>query len=109
MSVVAQALPPGRSALRARLSASDATLLDQLAEARARLSKLTVAGPEAGQEEAYGKEVAALEDKVRLLDALYDQLHGSVERAATELLQMIGPAEGAGPYRAVGASGRGEG
>ena len=48
-------------------------------------------------------------DRVRLLDALYDQLHGSVERAATELLQMIGPAEGAGPYRAVGASGRGEG
>ena len=47
-------------------------------------------------------------DRVRLLDGLYDQLHGSVERAATELLQMIGPAEGAGPYRAVGASGRGE-
>lgn len=46
-------------------------------------------------------------DRVRLLDALYEQLHASVERAATELLQMIGPAEGAGPYRAVGASTRG--
>ena len=46
-------------------------------------------------------------DRVRLLDGLFDQLHGSVERAATELLQMIGPAEGAGPYAAVGASGRG--
>lgn len=41
-------------------------------------------------------------DRVRLLDGLFEQLHGSVERAATELLQIIGPPEGAGPYRAVG-------
>lgn len=46
-------------------------------------------------------------DRVRLLDGLHDQLQGSVERAATELLQMIGPPEGAGPYRDIGASGRG--
>jgi hypothetical protein len=38
-------------------------------------------------------------DRVRLLGALRRQLAGSVERAATELLQVIGPAESAGPYR----------
>lgn len=43
-------------------------------------------------------------DRVRLLDGLFEQLHMSVERAATELLQVIGSAEGAGPYRAVGAA-----
>ncbi len=43
-------------------------------------------------------------DRVRLLDGLFEQLHMSVERAATELLQIIGPADGAGPYKAVGAA-----
>lgn len=43
-------------------------------------------------------------DRVRVLDALFEALHGSVERAATELLQMIGAGEGGGPYRKVGES-----
>ena len=75
------------AALRARLSASDATLLDQLAEARARLSKLTVAGPEAGQEEAYGKEVAALEDKVRRLEEQARSKSASY-RVATQRVEL---------------------
>jgi hypothetical protein len=46
-------------------------------------------------------------DRVRLLGALRRQLAGSVERAATELLQVIGPVESAGPYReAVAPQGR---
>lgn len=48
-------------------------------------------------------EVQALStrQRVRLLTALRRQLLGSVERAAVELVQLIGPAEGAGPYRQV--------
>lgn len=38
-------------------------------------------------------------DRVRLLRALRRQLGGSVERVANEMLQIIGPAEAAGPYR----------
>lgn len=42
-------------------------------------------------------------DRVRLLNALFEALHGSVERAATELLQIAGASEGVGPYTGVGA------
>ena len=42
-------------------------------------------------------------DRVRVLNALFEQLHISVERAATELLQIVGAEEGAGPYLKVGA------
>lgn len=42
-------------------------------------------------------------DRVRLLNGLFEQLNISVERAANELLQLIGAEEGAGPYGAVGA------
>lgn len=41
-------------------------------------------------------------DRVRLLDALFESLHGSVERAATDLLQMVGAGESGGMYRQVG-------
>ena len=40
-------------------------------------------------------------DRVRILKALKHQLKNSVERAATELMQMVGPPEGAGPYVAI--------
>lgn len=40
-------------------------------------------------------------ERVRLLAALRGQLLRSVERAATDLAQVIGPEDGAGPYRAV--------
>ena len=42
-------------------------------------------------------------DRVRLLSSLFNQLHMSVETSANELLQIIGPPEGAGPYRAIGS------
>jgi hypothetical protein len=41
-------------------------------------------------------------DRVRLLNATFEALHSSVERAANELLQMVGAGEGGGPYRKVG-------
>ncbi len=40
-------------------------------------------------------------ERVRLLGALFDQLNGSVQRAANELLQGIGRPEAAGPYAEV--------
>ena len=40
-------------------------------------------------------------DRVRILKALKHQLKNSVERAATELMQMVGPPEGAGPYGVI--------
>lgn len=40
-------------------------------------------------------------ERVRVLRELRLQLERSVERTATELLQLIGPMEGAGPYQAV--------
>jgi len=42
-------------------------------------------------------------DRVRLLNGLFEQLNISVERAGTELLQLVGVEDGAGPYRAIGA------
>ncbi|MFH1466859.1 MAG: hypothetical protein ABIO70_20920 [Pseudomonadota bacterium] len=41
--------------------------------------------------------------RVRLLAALHERLRNSVEPAAAELIQMIGPREGAGLYARVGA------
>jgi hypothetical protein len=40
-------------------------------------------------------------ERIRLLGALFDQLNGSVQRAANELLQGIGRPEAAGPYAEV--------
>ena len=37
-------------------------------------------------------------DRVQLLKTLREQLENSVEQASTELLQMIGSRDGAGPY-----------
>jgi CHAT domain-containing protein len=53
--------------LRAKLSPEDKKLLDQLAAARAKLAKLTVAGA-SGDAGAYAKELAALEDDVQRLE-----------------------------------------
>jgi hypothetical protein len=41
-------------------------------------------------------------DRVRILNALFEALHASVERAATDLLQMVGAGDSGGPYRRVG-------
>ena len=40
-------------------------------------------------------------ERVRLMQELRHQLERSVERTATELLQLLGPPDGAGPYRQV--------
>jgi CHAT domain-containing protein len=56
--------------IRQQLSPDDKKLLDELNAARAQLAKLTVAGPGAsGDTAAFGKEVAALEDKIQKLEA----------------------------------------
>jgi len=41
------------------------------------------------------------QDRVRLLKTLREQLQSSVEQASTELLQIIGSRDGAGPYTQV--------
>jgi hypothetical protein len=41
-------------------------------------------------------------DRVRILNALFESLHSSVERAATDLLTAVGAGDGGGPYRKVG-------
>lgn len=48
-------------------------------------------------------------DRVRILNGLFEQLNISVERAATELLQLIGAEGGSGPYGGVGAKSLREG
>jgi CHAT domain-containing protein len=54
--------------LRARLSADDKQLLDELASARAQLARLTVAGPSATGDDDFAKEIAGLEDQIRKLE-----------------------------------------
>jgi CHAT domain-containing protein/tetratricopeptide (TPR) repeat protein len=53
--------------IRAKLSPDDKKLLDDLASARAKLAKLTVAGATTGDAD-YAKEVAALEDQIQKLE-----------------------------------------
>lgn len=54
--------------IRARLSPADKQLLDDLASARAKLSRLMVAGPTATGQADYAKEIAALEDQIQKLE-----------------------------------------
>ena len=62
------------AALRKRLSPDDRKLLDDLADARARLAKLIVAGPKAtASPQDYSVEVAKLESEVRRLENLVGQ------------------------------------
>ncbi len=56
------------STIRSKLSPEDKKLLDDLANARTQLAKLTVAGPTATGPEHYAKEVAALDDQVQKLE-----------------------------------------
>ncbi len=42
-------------------------------------------------------------DRTRTLNSLFEQLHFSVERAANDLIQLVGSFEGAGPYKQIGA------
>ncbi|MBK7534120.1 MAG: CHAT domain-containing protein [Myxococcales bacterium] len=56
--------------LRGRLSPQDAQVLERLDDARARLAKLIVAGPEATGAESYAKAVAGVEAETRELEEL---------------------------------------
>jgi tetratricopeptide (TPR) repeat protein len=53
---------------RSKLSPDDKQLLDDLASARAKLSKLTVAGPPATNPAAYARIVSAREDQIQKLE-----------------------------------------
>lgn len=55
---------------------------------------------QAGRMQLASRATTTLE-RVRILKELRLQLERSVERTATELLQLVGPVEGAGPYQAV--------
>jgi CHAT domain-containing protein len=80
--------------IRAKLSPEDKKLLDELAAARAKLAKLTVAGPQAGAPpEEYAKDLAALEDQVGKLEiqlgkksAAYRAVSTPIELAAIQKL-----------------------
>ena len=54
------------ASVRAKLSPEDRKLLDQLDDARAKLAKLAVAGPQGAVD--YAKQVAELEDQIRGLE-----------------------------------------
>ncbi|MCW5802235.1 MAG: CHAT domain-containing protein [Deltaproteobacteria bacterium] len=68
---VLDAAAASMATIRSKLSPDDKKLLDDLASARAKLAKLTVAGPSAtGDAAEYAKEVTALEDQITKLELL---------------------------------------
>ncbi len=72
--------------IRAKLSPEDKQLLDDLAAARAKLAKLTVAGPTAtGSPDDYAKEVAALEDQIEKLELQVGQKSAAYRAATTKI------------------------
>jgi CHAT domain-containing protein len=74
--------------IRAKLSPADKQLLDDLAAARNKLAKLTVAGPSAtGDGSDYAKEVAALEDQVQKLELEVGK-KSAAYRAATAAIEL---------------------
>ena len=75
------------STIRAKLSPEDKKLLDELASERAKLAKLTVAGPSATGAESYAKEVAALEDQVQKLEIAVGK-KSAAYRAATQAITL---------------------
>jgi CHAT domain-containing protein len=73
--------------IRAKLSPEDKKLLDDLASARAQLSKLTVAGPTATGPDTYAKEIGALEDQVTKLEVAVGQ-KSAAYRANTQTVTL---------------------
>ncbi|MFT3698367.1 MAG: CHAT domain-containing protein [Kofleriaceae bacterium] len=65
---VLDAAAASMATIRSKLSPEDKKLLDQLADARTKLSKLTVAGPLPNAGDDYAKQVAALEDQIQKLE-----------------------------------------
>ncbi len=77
------------AALRGRLSPDDARALDQLDEARAKLAKLIVAGPEATGPDAYAQAVAELDREVRQAEELIRK-RSSAYRAISQPIELGG-------------------
>lgn len=77
------------AALRGRLSPSDAAALEQLDEARAKLAKLIVAGPESTGAEEYAKVVAELDREVRQLEELIRK-RSAAYRAVSSPIELGG-------------------
>ena len=76
--------------IRAQLSSDDKKLLDELNNTRAQLAKLTVAGPGAGGDTAaFGKELAALEDKIQRLEAQVSK-KSAAYRTVTQPIALAG-------------------
>lgn len=65
---VLDAAAASMATIRSKLSADDKKLLDDLASARTKLAKLTVAGPASTGPDDYAKEVANLEDSIQKLE-----------------------------------------
>lgn len=83
------------AAVRSKLSAEDKKLLDDLATARAKLAKLTVAGPTATGEDDYAQELAKLEDEVHKLELAISK-KSAAYRAASQKIEL-GPIQKAIP------------
>lgn len=77
------------AALRGRLSPDDARALDQLDEARAKLAKLIVGGPEATGPDTYTQAVAELDREVRQLEELIRK-RSSAYRAISQPIELAG-------------------
>ena len=84
--------------IRRKLSPEDKQLLDELAQARARLAKLTVGGAgAAGGADAYGKQVAALEDQIQKLELEIGKKSAAYRAVSTRIdlatIQKLIPAD----------------
>ena len=66
--------------VRGKLSPEDKLLLDQLMDARAKLAKLAVAGPQGTKD--HGKQVAELEDRIRAIEITLARKHAAYRAAS---------------------------
>jgi CHAT domain-containing protein len=73
--------------IRSKLSPDDKKLLDELANSRATLAKLTVVGPSATGAESFAKEVAALEDQIQKLEIAVGR-KSAAYRAVTQSIDL---------------------
>ena len=84
---VLDAATAAMATIRSKLSPDDKQLLDDLAAARSKLSKLTVAGPLAAGGDDYGKELAALEDQIQKLEIQVGK-KSAAYRAVTQPIEL---------------------
>ena len=113
---VMDAAAASMATIRSKLSPEDKKLLDDLASARTKLAKLTVAGPAATGPDDYAKSVAQLEDQIQKLEievgkksAAYRATSQAIELApiqklipkTTRLVEFVNfqPSDPKAPYR----------